>query len=429
MSFRIAPFSADITIPLNHRCMGLLPTKSKEIIDPLQAHGFVLLGGDKPIVQLALDWCEVRNEAYERWRHVLAEAAGTDPARVLLSSLHQHDAPVTDIGAQNLLDKVGLPGELFDFKFHEECVQRVAATMKDAIKESRVVTHYGVGQAKVEKVASNRRVVIDGAVSYGRGSSSGGNKAYAEADDGLIDPFLKTLSIWDGDNPIVALHAYSTHPMSFYGRGGVTYDFVGIARELRRRDDPQVQQIYVSGCSGDTTAGKYNDGSAANRQALAHRLYDAMKRAWEVTQKHSLESVRFQSAPLTLPYRKADSLTRAAMTSVLEDSQADVIKRIYAAMSLNSWLRVKSGKPIDVPCFDLGQAQLVLLPGEAFVGYQLLAQSIRPDSIVVTIGYGECWPGYIPTDAADEDHFTDQWLWVDRGCEPRIRAALEKVLK
>src|SRR5439155_19047014 len=130
------------------------------------------------------------------------------------------------------------------------------------------------------------------------------------------------------------------------------------------------------------TAGKYNDGSAANRQVLAHRLYDAMKQAWEMTQKHPLESVRFKSAPLTLPFRKADSFTRAAMTSVLEDSQADVIKRIYVAMSLNSWLRVKSGKPIDVPCLDLVQAQLVLLPGEAFVVYQVLAQSIRRDGVV-----------------------------------------------
>ena len=119
--FRIARFSADVTIPLGHRCMGLLPTKSKEIIDPLQAHGFVLLGeGDfEPVVLAAVDWCEIRNEAYDRWRNVLAKTIGTSRERVLVSSLHQHDAPVSDIGAQNLLDRAGLKGELFDFAFHE----------------------------------------------------------------------------------------------------------------------------------------------------------------------------------------------------------------------------------------------------------------------------------------------------------------------
>jgi len=28
--------------------------------------------------------------------------------------------------------------------------------------------------------------------------------------------------------PVLALHAYATHPMSYYGRGEVTSDFVGL---------------------------------------------------------------------------------------------------------------------------------------------------------------------------------------------------------
>ena len=107
---------------------GIAPVK--EIIDPLQAHGFVLQTADDPIVQVAVDWCEIRNEAYERWREVIAKSVGTTKDKVLLSCLHQHDAPVTDIGAQNLLDRAGLVGELFDFAFHEQCVQKVAAAAK-----------------------------------------------------------------------------------------------------------------------------------------------------------------------------------------------------------------------------------------------------------------------------------------------------------
>jgi len=44
--FRLATFSADVTIPIGHRCMGILPRKAERIDDPLEAHGFVLFGPD-----------------------------------------------------------------------------------------------------------------------------------------------------------------------------------------------------------------------------------------------------------------------------------------------------------------------------------------------------------------------------------------------
>ena len=61
--------------------------------------------------------------------------------------------------------------------------------------------------------------------------------------------------------------------------------------------------------------------------------------------------------------------------------------------------------------------------------YQLMAQQIRPDSFVLSIGYGECWPGYIPTESAFDDDFHDNWLWVAPGSESRLRTALEGVLR
>src|SRR5262249_32752337 len=89
--YRLARFSADITPPIGHPCMGGGLAPVSEIVDPLSANGFVLLGSDEPIVVVSLDWCEVCNDAFERWRSVLAEAAGTDPLHVLVSCVHQHD--------------------------------------------------------------------------------------------------------------------------------------------------------------------------------------------------------------------------------------------------------------------------------------------------------------------------------------------------
>ena len=427
--YRIASFSADVTIPLNHRCMGILPVKSKEIVDPLFAHGFVLLGAEQPIVLCAVDWCEIRNGAYDQWRDALARAAGTTRERVLLSALHQHDAPVVDTDAARLLSGVGLNDELFDVVFHQQTVERVADALRASLEESQPITHLGLGQSEVQQIASNRRIRLpNGQVTFGRGSRSSSDPAMSAAPAGQIDPKLKSLSFWNGSQALVVLHSYATHPMSYYGQGEVTSDFVGLARVRRQRDDFSVRQIYASGCSGDVTAGKYNDGSAAARVELTERLYQAMRDAWENTERLPLEQIRFRHSTLELPFSEEEKLSASALEAVLQDSAQSTERRIWAAMGLASRGRAERGQPIDLPCIDFGPAQLVLFPGESFVEYQLFAQRLRPDSFVMGLGYGECWPGYIPTESAFDDGFSDDWLWVGRGAEKKMQAAVKAVL-
>ncbi len=427
--FRLATFSADVTIPLGHRCMGILPTKSQRIADPLYAHGFVLLGEGDPLVLCAIDWCEIRNGAYDQWRDALAEAAGTTRERVLVCSLHQHDAPVIDQGAGQLLEAVGLKGELYDAEFHNATLRRVATALTDSLSHTVPVTHLGLGEAEVDSVASNRRIVHEGGrVAFDRGSRSGADAFYRDQPAGLIDPRLKTISFWNGDQPLLALHAYATHPMSYYGGGEVSSDFVGLARDRRQRDDFSVKQIYVSGCSGDVTAGKFNTGSTDDRYALRDRIYEGMVTAWKNTRRVPLDQIVFRRTPLSLDFHPAPHLTESSLAEHLHDEQQTVEKRILAAMGLSSRRRVAAGEPIDMVCIDFGPAQIVLLPGESFVGYQVMAQRLRPDSFVLAIGYGECWPGYIATESALEDGFEDSWLWVAPGSERRMREALQKVL-
>jgi hypothetical protein len=427
--FRLATFSADVTCPRGHPLIAGLRDPAKTIVDPLFARGFVLLGGGKPIVLCAVDWCEIRNRSYDLWRDELAKAAGTDRVRVLLTSIHQHDAPVTDLGAAKLLAEAGLPGAMFDPKFERFCVEKAAAALKAALKSAQPVSHLGTGQAKVEKIASNRRVVgPDGRVSYARGSNSGGDRFHREAPEGLIDPWLKTLSFWNAGKPLLAVHCYATHPMSYYGRGRVSADFVGMARAMMQREFPGVFQIYASGCSGDVTAGKYNNGSPENRPLLAKRLFAAMKSAWTNTKRVPLTAAEFRSTTLDLPFRPAATHTDAALAKVVSDRKAAARNRILAAMGRASHRRVASGEKIDFPCVDFGAAQLVLFPGESFVGYQLQAQKQRPKSFVVSLGYGECWPGYIPTTQGFKDKFRDVWLWVGPGSDRELRRGLERVL-
>lgn len=428
--FRLATFEADVTIPLGHRCMGILPTKSKAVLDPLEARGFVLLSDQQPVVLVAVDWCEIRNGAYDEWRETLAKAAGTSRERVLVSSLHQHDAPVTDREAQLLLDSVGMEKELYDPEFQAECLKNLSQALKESLEDPRPVTHLGIGQTKVEGIASSRRVVLeDGTISWGRYSASGGNEFHKNAPDGPIDLFLKTITFFQNEEPLLMLHAYATHPMSFYGRGDVSSDFVGLARRRMQREHPRAFQIYVSGCSGDVTAGKYNDGTPAARELLTQRLFESMEKSWQATKKLPLTSLAFRNDSFDLPFHEGDEFQREHLEQTLKNEQAKEGDRILAAMSLSSLDRKARGQKIDMPCLDLGAAQIVVFPGEAFVGYQLIAQQMRPDSFVMGIGYGECWPGYVPTKAAFDDNFNHDWRWAGRGSETILRKSLQEVLQ
>ena len=96
-----------MTPRLGHPLLGSHFGPAGSIDDPLLARGLALTGGEKPLVLVAVDWCEIRNDAYDRWRTVLAAAAGTDPDRVSLTSVHQHDAPLADLTAQKLLAASG----------------------------------------------------------------------------------------------------------------------------------------------------------------------------------------------------------------------------------------------------------------------------------------------------------------------------------
>ena len=129
--YRVATFEADITIPIGHACMGGGVSDAKQIVDPLFAKGFVLLGGERPIVVAALDWCQCNNDSYDRWRDALAQAAGTTRRHVLLATVHQHDAPICDLTAQRLLDEQGLKGYNCDPEFHEKAVQRTAKALAE----------------------------------------------------------------------------------------------------------------------------------------------------------------------------------------------------------------------------------------------------------------------------------------------------------
>ncbi len=426
-------FSADVTPLIGHPCMGggIAPVKS--VADPLDAIGFVLRGGTliKPVAVVVVDWCEIRNDAYDRWRDAIARAVGTDPLNVLVTAVHQHDAPIADLTAEKLLEENRCTGRICNLAFHELVVKRVARAAGSALKKpAKRVTHVGMGRAKAERLAANRRFVLpDGSISYHRMSATKDAQAQA-ADEGTIDPFVKVLSFWNEDEPLLALSSYAIHPMSHYGKGEVSADFVGMARRGRQKSLPDVVQIYASGCSGNVVAGKYNDGDPANRAELAGRLEAAMAAAWDATRREPLEVAALRLEPLRFKAREGDGFTEADLKKQLMDHEKP-FGQCLAAMGLSWRKRLESGQPIALPTLDLGPALLSVLPGESYVEYQLLAERLRPDKFVMALGYGDAATGYIPTamQLAEHDANLHDWCWVDPTAEAVLTAGLKAGLK
>lgn len=394
---RVAVFCVDATPPLGSP-VAYAPARS--IQDPLSARGIVLLGAGKPIVLCAVDWIGIANGGHDLWREKLAEAAGTTPDHVAVHTLHQHDGPRCDCTAEELLAAQGLGGQFFDAPFARQTIDRAAAAIRKAIAGAQPVTYLGIGRAKVEKVASNRRILgPDGKVKRMRFSSCRDPEAIA-APEGVIDPVLKLVSFWNGTKPIVCLSYYATHPQSYYGKGDVTAEYVGLARAQRERELGGLMHIHFNGAGGNVAAGKYNDGSPEIRPILTQRVAEAMKKAWEATEKTPVTAtdVIWRVQPVKLP--PAAHLSAAALQRTLADPSADPKTKLGATSDLAFLQRVQQGRPIELACLQVKNVYILHMPGELFVEYQLAAQQMTPSAVVAMAAYGDYGTGYIGTEIA-----------------------------
>lgn len=393
----MAAFEADVTPPIGAPLCNGGVAPAKEIIAPLTAWGVVLLGSGQPIVLCVFDWVGIGNAAHDDYCERLAKAVGTTAERVTVHTVHQHDAPAADYSTEDLIKTIGLSGFMFDPKFARKAIQDVVAAVKASLKRTQPVTHVGVGKGRVEKVASNRRILGDnGRVKIVRFSSSR-NPAAIAAPEGVIDPYVQLVGFWNGDQPIASITHYATHPQSYYGRGGVNPDFPGMARAIMEKEVPGAAHIHFAGAGGNVGAGKYNDGSPANRPLLAARLAKGMKLAWKSQKKTPITAgdVGWSYVPVSFPVR--DTITEESRSKVLLDEKEKDRTRVFAARDLVFLRRMKAGHKININCLRVGPARILYLPGELFVEYQLAAQKMRPDLFVTMAAYGQYAPGYIGT--------------------------------
>ena len=394
---RAATFDLDVTPPLGSHMAYDRVVNTWDM--GLRARGLVLLGAGEPIVLCAIDWIGIGNEAHDAFRQALADAVGTSRGRAAVHCLHQHDAPACDFTTEQILKDRGADLGRCEGGFAREVLGRLAEAARKSLEAAQPITHLGLGEAPVEKVASNRRILgPDGKVRAMRYTSCGDPKLRAEP-EGTIDPIVSLVSLWNGEAAVAVLSYYACHPQSYYRTGIPNPDFPGVARFLRQMAVPQALHIHFSGAGGNLGAGKYNDGSKENRLILAERLAAGMRRAWESTERTPLsaENVAWNVAPTALPL--APHLSLEELESAIQQ-EADDGDMQETARCLAWARRCAAGYKVEVSCLSLGSARILHLPGELFVEYQLGAKAAAPDLFVAMAAYGDYAPGYIGTTAA-----------------------------
>jgi hypothetical protein len=422
----LAAFDVDATPPV-----GSYMTYGQVIntwVMGLRARGIVLMGAGKPVVLCSVDWLGIANDAQDEFKRVIAEAAGTIPERIAVHTIHQHDAPICDFGAEDYMKTAGLDPLSYESTFTRQVMYRLADAIRVSVKNAQPFNQVGLGEAPVYKVASNRRIIgPDGLVRATRYTTCADSALRAEP-EGLIDPIVSVVSFWNNDKPLAVLSYYAVHPQSYYQTGLPNPDFPGIARFYRQLAVLDALYVHFNGAGGNLGAGKYNDGSHENRGILAERLADGMKRAWESTIKEKITAsdISWNIEQVALPPAKH-------FESLDEELKKKADNLIFISNSISKviWYnRCMAGRKINICCLSLGRARILHMPGELFVEYQLSAKAERPDLFVAMAAYGDYGPGYICTDIAYQQggYESSDASGVAPGSEKILMGAIKNLL-
>lgn len=399
---KISAFRSDVTPELGEPLFPAIP--ATRIESPLWAKGVIIESAGARYILCAVDWCALSNSTHKLFSSTIAEAAGTSIDRVLVQTIHQHTAPYADGDAYALLAQLPTPTPRVSDAFLGRAMNRLSQSAREAVSHLQPFDQIGTGEARVDRVASARRILMPDGKLIIRFSSDGKDPAMAALPEGSIDPMIKTIAFASAGRTLVRLYYYATHPQTSYGDGRVSSDIVGDARDAMEKSEG-VPQIYFTGCAGDVTVGKYNTGPAS-RSELAQRLEQGMRAASAATRFKPTGKVELRTEiialprPAVLPIKDVDALARfaAAHSSKPGDVYLAALRLAFANRK----------EPFSAILLSVGGVRILHLPGEPMLEFQRYAQGLRNDEFVAVAGYGDLSPGYLCTDRA----------WTEGGYEP-----------
>ena len=426
-NLHLATFRFDVTPPEGHSLCGGWIRPVVGVDDPLEAMGYVLLGIGKPIVVCAVDWTGLANSAHIQWRKALADAARTTIDRVAVQCVHQHNAPFACMDAQAIVQEQGDLPDIVNPVFFDRCLKNAGDAVTKSLKKTTPVTHIAHGEARVQKVAANRRIIgLNGKLISQRGSSSR-KPEHHRFPEGLIDPMLKTVAFYNGNKKLVASHFYACHPMSYYGDGRVSADFCGLARRRMQKQEPDCLHLYFNGCGGNIGAGKYNNGSKEARVELTQRMFDGITTSNATLKPEPIRSFEWETEDILPPLDPR--FNEEQLLVGIRNKTNRVVARNRPSYTVAFIRRVKEGIPITLSSLHVNDISILHLPAESFIEYQLRAQAIAPNRFVACAAYGDGGPWYIPVkEAYPQGGYAVGVAWCSPQIDPLMSNGIQTLL-
>ena len=251
---RVATFRCDVTPPLEGKFYGGWDQPLTKLEDPLWAKGIVLDDGRGRYVICAMDWCVLCNSTHTLFRRKLAAAAGTDISRVAVQSVHQHTAPIANGDEERLVRQAtGAPGRT-NLEALETISDRLAAAVKQSLGHGAAGRPPGLGQPRSRRWRHTPRVWQDGKIRYA------GVPARIRSPR---CPTATSIMLVRDARPRRQAAGPAAPTRRIPRRAAATAGGNGLRglRPGKTGTKEHVLQIYFTGCSGDVTMGKYNDGS------------------------------------------------------------------------------------------------------------------------------------------------------------------------
>lgn len=371
----------DITPPLGVDLWGYFdrsgPANGK--LDPLFARVLVLDDGRKSVAVITLDLGRSFGPPQIAWlRDKARRQHGV--AEVMLIASHTHSGPVIDDSYDD-----GVP------EWEQRALEKIADAIGEAVaklKTARIGA--GLGQATL---GHNRRVVqSDGTVKMLWRNSTG-------QQTGMIDPTIGVIRVDDSQgNPMAILVNYACHPVIF-GPDNLRYsaDFPGaMARLVESSFDEKPICFFLQGAPGDINPMLDKTPLAENADALKIEVGEQLGR--EVVrvaraikpETAATPEVAFISEELRFRNRWDLDSMRQMLTLAFPPALAKRYQR-YVVPEIAT--------PVTTLVINK-QIALVGLPGEPFVGLQLLLKSRSPLPMTFLTGYTNGYYGYFPTISA-----------------------------
>jgi hypothetical protein len=361
--------------------------------------------GENPLALLALDLSWWRSSSDEReLRAAVLESAGLQQDQVILHLSHTHAAPST---SPELADRPG--GHLIEgyrAQIKATCIRLVAAARAAAIPAT---LSWAVGSCRL---AFNRDLVspVDGAVVVGLNPAQ-------KADDTLL-----VGRIADASGVIRAtLVNYACHPTSLGGANQlISPDYVGAMRETIERSTAGALCVFLHGASGDLTPRRSFEADAAladqNGLEVGHAALATLASMFPAGVSLAYAGIEESGAKLAV-WREQHSAGNPTMAArrgtvrleLLEMPTREELKRAIAASTeeyMRERLRRKlalretagDGTAANFPflIWQLGDAFIVALPGEAHSPFQMTLRQRFRDNQIAVLNIANGYLSYLP---------------------------------